>query len=67
MMDLNIVDLLNPNGFNELFERNLRELRCTHIQAYNAAEEEVRKRHNHNKYSSYDSFRKVRNRRIKKH
>lgn len=66
MIDPTLVDLLNPNGFNALFEKNLRDLKNgTHVQAYEATESVLVQNFGRKKYSSYQSFRQVRNRKLK--
>lgn len=65
MIDPNIVDLLNPSGFNALFEKNLRDLKGTHVQAYEKTEEQFKESFGRSKYSDYNSFRNVRNRKIR--
>ncbi len=51
--------------FDEIFDRKLTK-QIPHHEAYEEAEEEFQKEHNCRKYSSFDSYRKVRSRRIKK-
>jgi hypothetical protein len=50
--------------FDDLFEENLRR-EIPHHQAYQEAENEFRRRYNHNKYSSFESYRISRSTRIR--
>jgi hypothetical protein len=50
--------------FDDLFEANLRH-EIPHHQAYQEAENEFRRRYNHNKYSSFESYRISRSSRIR--
>lgn len=51
--------------FDEIFDRNLRK-QLPHHKAYEEAEDEFASKFNHRKYSSFDSYRLSRSRRIKK-
>jgi hypothetical protein len=67
MIEPNIMDLLKPEGFNALFEKNLSQMKGSTLpQAYQRAEEIFKEHFGQSKYSSYDSFRKVRGRLIKR-
>jgi hypothetical protein len=58
---------INPLAakFDALFDKKLR-LGIPHHEAYEEAEKEFEHDHNCRKYSSFDSYRKSRSRRIKK-
>jgi hypothetical protein len=51
--------------FDDLFDENLRK-QIPHHQAYTEAEREFKSKYNHTKYSSFESYRLSRSRRIKK-
>jgi hypothetical protein len=61
----NIIKFLSFEGFNEKFESNMR-LCSTYKKAYLKTETEFKKVFGEQKYASYDSFRMVRSRKIKK-
>jgi len=54
--------ILTYDGFNERFEENLRMHSIPQTKAYEITEAEHVKQFGQHRYSSYDSFRKVRNR-----
>jgi len=56
---------ITTGGFIKRYMANLKKCR-TNEDAYNLTEEEFMKEFGTNKYSSYDSFRVVKNRRFKK-
>jgi hypothetical protein len=51
--------------FDDLFDEKLKK-QIPHHQAYTEAEREFKSKYNHPKYSSFDSYRKARSRRIRK-
>lgn len=60
-----VLDLLDLEGFNEKFEEELRNHR-TQEEAYEHTEQLHEQFFGRRKYSGYDSFRKVRERKLKK-
>tara|TARA_R110002167_G_scaffold59643_1_gene169146 strand:- start:91 stop:297 length:207 start_codon:yes stop_codon:yes gene_type:complete len=62
---IEILALLSPRGFEERFHYHCKNER-TYIKAYEEAEREYEDHFGKRRYSSYDSFRVVMNRKIKK-
>lgn len=60
-----LADLITPNGFNDVFESFLPECESK-IEAYYKTEEIYKKEVGDTKYSSYNSFRVVRERILRK-
>ena len=65
MIDLKILALLSPNGFDDRFWKYAKETK-TYIEAYEKTETEHEKHFGKRKYSDYNSFRNCRDKRIKK-
>lgn len=59
------LELLKATGFDNLFWQKLREAK-TQAEAYEQAEKEYHSYFQKNKYSSFDSYRKSRDRRFKR-
>ena len=66
MIDLKILALLTPNGFDDRFWKNAKETK-TYVEAYEKTEIEYEKHFGKRKYSDYNSYTTSRNKRIKKH
>lgn len=64
-MDLKIIALLSPEGFDERFWKVASETK-TYKEAYEIVEEEHEKHFKKRKYSDYNSYRNCRDKRIKK-
>ena len=65
MIDLKILALLSPNGFDERFWKYAKETK-TYVEAYEKTEIEHAEHFGKRKYSDYNSFRNCRDRRIKR-
>ena len=65
MIDLKILALLSPNGFDERFWKNSKDSK-TYMEAYEKTEIEHEKHFGKRKYSDYNSYTTSRNKRIKK-
>jgi len=65
MIDLKILALLSPNGFDERFWKNSKDSK-TYMEAYEKTEIEHEKHFGKRKYSDYNSFRGARDKRIKR-
>lgn len=63
-MDIKILTLLTPSGFDERFWDNAAQCK-TYKLAYEKLEEEYETYFGRRKYSDYNSFRNCRDRRIK--
>ena len=66
MIDLKILALLTPNGFDDRFWKYAKETK-TYVEAYEKTEIEYEKHFGKRKYSDYNSYTTSRNKRIKKH
>jgi hypothetical protein len=66
MIDLKILALLSPNGFDERFWKYAKDSK-TYMEAYEKTEIEHEKHFGKRKYSDYNSYTTSRNKRIKKH
>ena len=64
MIDLKILALPTPKGFDERFWKHAKESK-TYIEAYEKTEMEHEKHSGKRRYSDYNSFRNCRDRRIK--
>ena len=64
-IDLEILALLSPNGFDERFWKYAKETK-TYLEAYEKTEMEHEKHFWKRRYSDYNSFRNCRDRRIKR-
>ena len=64
-MDLKIIALLSPEGFDERFWKVASETK-TYKEAYEIVEQEHEKYFKKRKYSDYNSYRNCRDKRIKK-
>ena len=64
-MDLKIIALLTPEGFDKRFRSNAAKTK-TYKEAYEQVEEEYQKYFLSRKYSDYNSYRNCRDKRIKK-
>ena len=62
---IEILVLLSPSGFQERFHTNCKNAK-TYVQAYEETEREYEGYFGKRRYSSYDSFRTVMNRKLKK-
>jgi hypothetical protein len=62
--DFNPASMIKVEGFISRYFYNLKKYK-TNEQAYQATAEEYRKAFGHDKYSGYESFRKVKNRKLK--
>ena len=65
MIDLKILALLSPKGFDERFWKHAKESK-TYLEAYEKTEMEHEKHFRKRRYSDYNSFRNCRDRRIKR-
>jgi hypothetical protein len=65
MIDLKILALLSPNGFDERFWNNCKKTK-TYKEAYEKTEKEFQNYFGKRKYSDYNSYRGARDKRIKK-
>jgi hypothetical protein len=66
MIELKILALLTPNGFDERFWKYAKETK-TYVEAYEKTEIEYEKHFGKRKYSDYNSYTTSRNKRLKKH
>ena len=66
MIDLKILALLTPNGFDDRFWKYAKETK-TYVEAYEKTEIEHEKHFGKRKYSDYNSYTTSRNKRLKKH
>jgi len=66
MIELKILALLTPNGFDDRFWKYAKETK-TYIEAYEKTEIEHQKHFGKRKYSDYNSYTTSRNKRLKKH
>tara|TARA_R100001163_G_scaffold61623_1_gene51757 strand:+ start:504 stop:722 length:219 start_codon:yes stop_codon:yes gene_type:complete len=64
-MDLKIIALLTPDGFDRKFWDNASKTK-TYKEAYEQTEQEYQKYFLKRKYSDYNSYRNCRDKRIKK-
>lgn len=64
-MDIKIIALLTPEGFDERFWEVASETK-TYKEAYELVEKEYQENFRQRKYSDYNSFRNCRDRRLKK-
>lgn len=64
-MDLKIIALLSPEGFDERFWNVASETK-TYKEAYEMVEDEYQKHFKKRKYSDYNSYRNCRDRRLKR-
>ena len=64
-MDIKIIALLTPEGFDERFWEVASETK-TYKEAYELVEKEYEENFRQRKYSDYNSFRNCRDRRLKK-
>ncbi len=64
-MDIKIIGLLTPEGFDERFWEVASETK-TYKEAYELVEKEYQENFRQRKYSDYNSFRNCRDRRLKK-
>lgn len=58
-----IAKMIDPKGFDRLFEREIPH-HPTYEEAFNALNDEYKGATGNNRYSNYDSYRKSRERRI---
>jgi hypothetical protein len=65
MIDLEILALLSPRGFDERFWKHSKDCK-TYIEAYEKTEKEFHKHFGKRKYSDYNSYRNSRDKRIKR-
>ena len=65
MIDLKILALLTPNGFDDRFWKYAKETK-TYMEAYEKTEIEHKKHFGKCKYSDYNSYRNCRDKRIKR-
>lgn len=65
MIELKILALLSPNGFDERFWKNAKDSK-TYVAAYEKTEIEYEKHFGKRRYADYNSFTTSRNKRIKK-
>ena len=65
MIDLKILALLSPNGFDERFWKYAKETK-TYMEAYEKTEKEYEKHFGKRKYADYNSYTTSRNKRINK-
>lgn len=63
-INFDILILLSAKGFEEKFHKNCKDTK-TYVQAYEKTEKEYEEHFGKRRYSSYDSFRVVMNRKIK--
>ncbi len=66
MIELKILALLTPNGFDDRFWKYAKETK-TYVEAYEKTEIEHEKHFGKRKYSDYNSYTTSRNKRLKKH
>jgi len=66
MIELKILALLTPNGFDDRFWEYAKETK-TYVEAYEKTEIEYEKHFGKRKYSDYNSYTTSRNKRLKKH
>ena len=66
MIELKILALLTPNGFDDRFWEYAKETK-TYVEAYEKTEIEYEKHFGRRKYSDYNSYTTSRNKRLKKH
>ena len=66
MIELKILALLTPNGFDDRFWKYAKETK-TYVEAYEKTEIEYEKHFGKRKYSDYNSYTTSRNKRLKKH
>ena len=66
MIELKILALLTPNGFDDRFWKYAKETK-TYVEAYEKTEIEYEKHFGRRKYSDYNSYTTSRNKRLKKH
>ncbi len=64
-MDINIIALLSPEGFDEKFWDKAAQTK-TYKEAYEKVEEEYQFYFKKRRYSDYNSYRNCRDRRLKK-
>ncbi len=64
-MDIKIIALLTPEGFDQRFWEVASETK-TYKEAYELVEKEYQENFRQRKYSDYNSFRNCRDRRLKK-
>tara|TARA_R100000700_G_C3101363_1_gene98296 strand:+ start:165 stop:365 length:201 start_codon:yes stop_codon:yes gene_type:complete len=64
-MDIKIIALLTPEGFDQRFWEVASETK-TYKEAYELVEKEYEENFRQRKYSDYNSFRNCRDRRLKK-
>ncbi len=64
-IDLEILALLSPNGFDDRFWKYAKETK-TYLEAYERTEIEHEKNFGKRKYSDYNSYRNCRDKRIKR-
>ena len=65
MIELKILALLTPNGFDDRFWKYAKETK-TYVEAYEKTEIEYEKHFGKRKYSDYNSYRGARDKRIKR-
>ena len=63
-IQLEILALLSPSGFEKRFHKHCKETK-TYSEAYELTEKEYQKNFGKRRYSSYDSFRVTKNRKIR--
>ena len=66
MIELKILALLTPNGFDDRFWEYAKETK-TYVESYEKTEIEYEKHFGKRKYSDYNSYTTSRNKRLKKH
>lgn len=59
-----VIPFVTAIGFMERYFQNLKKCR-TCIEAYELTEDEYKEKYGINKYSSFDSFRQIKNRKFK--
>tara|TARA_R100000655_G_scaffold62757_1_gene101230 strand:+ start:413 stop:634 length:222 start_codon:yes stop_codon:yes gene_type:complete len=64
-IDLEILALLSPNGFDDRFWKYAKETK-TYLEAYERTEIEHEKHFGKRKYADYNSYRNCRDKRIKR-
>ena len=64
-MDIKIIALLNPEGFDERFWHMASQTK-TYKQAYELVEQEYEKNFKKRKYADYNSYRNCRDKRLKR-
>ena len=65
MIELKILALLTPNGFDDRFWKYAKETK-TYVEAYEKTEIEHQKHFGKRKYPDYNSYRNCRDKRIKR-